>query len=319
MSLAPDIRAGATSRIDFRSFAVTVRRIERIGENFLRVTLGGDELADFHFAGLDLRIKLVLPTDHLGVDAFPRDGDWYQSWRALPDDRRNPLRTYTVRSARPQDREFDVDFVSHGDAGPATRWVNRASVGDELLVIGPDAATLVAGDDPIAGVEFRPGAATRILLAGDETAAPAICSILEALPATAGGQAFIEVQSVGDIQPVSTAPGVSVTWLARDARPALGHGEALDRAVRAWMREMAPAREASLPASDPVSQPVLESADGDPWDVPESATGRDLYAWIAGESSCITALRRFLVRETGLDRRDVAFMGYWRRGRAGLG
>lgn len=319
MSRAPDIRAGAPTRVEFRSFAVAVRRIERIGENFLRVTLGGDELADFHFAGLDLRIKLVLPTDQLGVDAFPRAGDWYQSWRALPDDRRNPLRTYTVRSARPENREFDVDFVSHGDAGPATRWVNRARVGDELLVIGPDATTLVPGDGPIAGVEFRPGAADRILLAGDETAAPAICSILEALPASAAGQAFIEVESAGDIQPVSTPPGVAVTWLSRDARPTLGHGEALDRAVRAWVSEMAPALNAAVPASDPVSELMLESADGDPWDVPDATARREIYAWIAGESSCITGLRRFLVRETGLDRHDVAFMGYWRRGRAGLG
>jgi NADPH-dependent ferric siderophore reductase len=39
-----------------------------------------------------------------------------------------------------------------------------------------------------------------------------------------------------------------------------------------------------------------------------------LYAWIAGESKVVTGLRRLLVKELGMDRRQVAFMGYWRRG-----
>jgi len=52
---------------------------------------------------------------------------------------------------------------------------------------------------------------------------------------------------------------------------------------------------------------------------PVHATGAggvrsDLYAWIAGESGVVTGLRRHLVRELGMDRRQVAFMGYWRRG-----
>ncbi|GAB3927384.1 hypothetical protein GCM10027613_43020 [Microlunatus endophyticus] len=38
------------------------------------------------------------------------------------------------------------------------------------------------------------------------------------------------------------------------------------------------------------------------------------YAWVAGESGMVTALRRYLVKELGMDRRQVAFMGYWRQG-----
>ncbi|CNF93170.1 siderophore-interacting protein [Mycobacterium tuberculosis] len=38
------------------------------------------------------------------------------------------------------------------------------------------------------------------------------------------------------------------------------------------------------------------------------------YAWIAGESAVVKSLRRHLVKERGLDRRAVAFTGYWRRG-----
>ncbi len=40
----------------------------------------------------------------------------------------------------------------------------------------------------------------------------------------------------------------------------------------------------------------------------------DTYAWIAGESWMVKALRRSLVSELGLERGQVAFMGYWREG-----
>ncbi len=46
----------------------------------------------------------------------------------------------------------------------------------------------------------------------------------------------------------------------------------------------------------------------------DPASTDDLYAWIAGESKVVTGLRRVLVNDLGLDRRQVAFMGYWRRG-----
>lgn len=41
-----------------------------------------------------------------------------------------------------------------------------------------------------------------------------------------------------------------------------------------------------------------------------------LYAWFAGEAGVIKTLRRHLVTHRGVDRKSVAFMGYWRRGRA---
>ncbi|NGO75602.1 siderophore-interacting protein [Streptomyces sp. YC504] len=38
------------------------------------------------------------------------------------------------------------------------------------------------------------------------------------------------------------------------------------------------------------------------------------YAWIAGESATVKALRRHLVGERGFDKRRVKFTGYWRQG-----
>jgi NADPH-dependent ferric siderophore reductase len=52
------------------------------------------------------------------------------------------------------------------------------------------------------------------------------------------------------------------------------------------------------------------------WEVPEEAQRTSgPYAWLAGEAGVVKGLRRHLVQEAGLDRRSVAFMGYWRQGR----
>lgn len=49
---------------------------------------------------------------------------------------------------------------------------------------------------------------------------------------------------------------------------------------------------------------------------PAAGTGCGVFAWLAGEAGVIRTLRRHLVAERGLDRRCVAFMGYWRLGRS---
>ena len=59
------------------------------------------------------------------------------------------------------------------------------------------------------------------------------------------------------------------------------------------------------------------SSSGEDVDAPVATVGHDLdglYAWIAGESAVVTSMRRLLVNGLGMDRRQVAFMGYWRRG-----
>jgi NADPH-dependent ferric siderophore reductase len=97
-------------------------------------------------------------------------------------------------------------------------------------------------------------------------------------------------------------------------------------AVRDWVVRHLAARgiaSAAVRDADPaVALAAAEQADLPDiplWDVPEGhSLDGDCYAWLAGEASAITALRRFLVREAGLDRRQVAFMGYWRLGRAEL-
>jgi NADPH-dependent ferric siderophore reductase len=294
----------------YRPYRVRVQRVQRLAPHFVRITFTGPELADFGRGRLDQRIKVVLPREDGGWADFGQDdadGDWYTRWRALPDAERNPLRTYTVRSVVPEARELVVDFVVHHGAGPAGAWAERASVEDEIVVVGPDDRS----PGSRTGIDWHPGAARRLLLAGDETAAPAICAILESLPAGADVDAFIEVPTGADALPVDAPASFRVRWLGRDERT---HGAALLDAVSDWTsRNTAVLARAAAPMPQP-----LDDIDVDRdllWDSPEDGEG-EFYAWFAGESATIKTLRRLLVSEHGVDRRRVAFMGYWRLGQA---
>lgn len=37
-----------------------------------------------------------------------------------------------------------------------------------------------------------------------------------------------------------------------------------------------------------------------------------VYAWVAGESTAVQAIRRHLVRDRGIPRESITFTGYWR-------
>lgn len=305
----------------YRLFHVRVLRLHRLSPSFLRVTFTGGDLDSFADNGFDQRIKLVLPLPVHGVRHMPAEPDWYPLWRALPDELRNPIRTYTVRAVRQRSREVDVDVVLHGDGGPAARWAAAVRVGDGLALIGPDAR--FPGTN--GGVAFQlPPHADTVLLAGDETALPAIAAILEGLERRSGpvrGEAVIEVPGRADLLHLRVPAGVRVTWLAREGRP---HGGLLVPAVkRAADRLLAGVRHTG---GEPVAPSPADTAgdggDGDIWEVPGETgsagprTAGGIYTWLAGEAGAIQALRRHLVGQRGVDRRSVAFMGYWRLGRA---
>jgi len=296
----------------WRVFTVEVRALRRLSPSFLRVTFAGPDLDRFADNGYDQRIKVALPLPGSRVADLPDGPDWHQRWRELPVGRRSPVRTYTVRAVRRQAQEVDVDLVLHGDGGPATRWARRARLGDRLALVGPDAEY----PGRHGGVEFRPPRGGTLLLAGDETAAPAICAILERLPADARGHALIEAPEPGDVLPVTTPAGVSVTWLARTGGE---YGSRLVPAVTALAAELLPADRSVLVPAVAGAPRALTDVDVDQeilWEVPPSSAPAPLYAWLAGEAGVIRRLRRHLVAERGLDRGAVAFMGYWRLGRA---
>ncbi|GAA1125528.1 siderophore-interacting protein [Arthrobacter flavus] len=363
----PQRTEGAVSAVS--AFDVVVTRVQRLSANFQRITFGGSCLRNFGVQGptLDLRIKVLIPATR-GDDAPrvnmrellespPEGSGWYQQWLAMDPAERGAMRTYTVRAARcdGDEPEIDVDFVMHFDAegngGPASLWAAAATPGDRMWLIGPNvhAATCTTAGS-YGGIEWRPGLAQHVLLAGDETAVPAISAILESLPADVGGHAFLEVPDPADFQAVSTTSAVKIIWLARGERP---HGELLDAAVRdavrvpGWVSLATPFAvgvDASSRAGLTLAAAAAATAGPEPeevnidetilWETPQRLNASTLntslnpdrpsgalpfYAWIAGEAAVVRGLRRYLVRDVGIDRKQVAFMGYWRSGRSELG
>ena len=293
---------------------VEVVSVERLSPTFVRVELGGPELVRFGVDGArwDQRIKLVFPDPDTGgmTSTEGADESWLATWLDRPATERGHMRTYTIRDVRGSGDETTlvVDMVLHleGDlVGPGSTWASQASLGDRIVVLAPRRG------HPYGGIEFTPPPGADLLLVGDETAVPAICTVLEQLPDDARGKAFLEVPVAADVQAVRAPAGVDVFWLAREGAE-LGVG--LHDAVVAHL---------GIPGA--TVEVASDEVDPDLWETPfYSSSGEEVpgdvvgvggtYAWIAGESKVVTGLRRHLVKELGFDRSQVAFMGYWRRG-----
>lgn len=154
----------------------TVIRSTYITPHMLRVTLGGENMSTLPEDQESGYVKLIFPTD---VGRL--------------------MRTYTIRHQR--SNEFDIDFMLHEEAGPASSWAKQAKAGDTILIGGPGPKKMINTD------------AEWFLLVGDMTALPAISVNLETLPNDAKGYTFIEVVSVDDIQSLKHPTGIDVKWI----------------------------------------------------------------------------------------------------------
>lgn len=321
-------------------------RAERISPNYRRITFQGvDNMGPETIR--DLRIKLIFP-DSAGLPDLPPDPSWRKVWGGLPADERGVMRTYSIRALRrpqaagpdgtPVPAEMDIDFVLHTtDPGPAASWAETASVGDTLILVAPT----VDAADPWLGIEFAPGDSEEAVLFGDETALPAIAKILSEWPDNLRGEAYVEIPEAADAQNLEVPDGVTVHWLPRaeggagavDAVGELLHAALVERLGStqrngeggAGEADAAEARGASTGSPDNDSLPIWETPTfsssgedvsrmpGDRGDVGKRGDARTYY-WIAGESGAVTRMRRLLVREWGVPRARVSFMGYWKRG-----
>ena len=249
----PDLRA-----VD----VLTVVSVSDITPSVRRVTLSGSPVA----------VAAAGPTISLLV---PRVGDSDPRWPAVARNGRIvwplgahgvSLRSYTARRQDAATGTIEIDFVLHGD-GPAAAWAAAAEPGSRVAVAG--AGPL--GDRP----------AGTLILAGDETALPAISRILAGSAGTARGVALLEVGGAAEEQPMPSHPGVAVHWLHRGSTPP-GESTLLADAVAALPR-------------------------------PE---GDDVFAWVAAESGVVRSVRADLRNRWGLGRAQHHAIGYWRRGRA---
>ena len=290
---------------------VEVAHVQRLSPAFVRLTFAGPALADVGVDGplLDQRIKLVLPAPGCApppVDLAHPEG-WYAAWLGLPEASRGCMRTYTVRALHGTGSHVrlvvDVVVHEHGELGPGCRWALAAAPGDRVLLVGPRRGV------PFGGIEFDPGRAGRLLLAGDETAGPAVASILESLPAGTSGRAYLEVPTSADVLDVRPPRGVRLQWLPRNGAPL---GEPTLGSVAALFGLGVTATPDELELGEDLWETPAYSASGEA--VTAQTPEEGLYAWVAGESRTVARVRRLLVHEVGLPRRQVAFMGYWREG-----
>ncbi|MFI2414308.1 siderophore-interacting protein [Streptomyces sp. NPDC018947] len=237
-----------------------VVRTERLTPHMQRVVLGGEEVSALAAdTCTDHYVKLLFPAE--GV-SYPEPFDLERIREEFPRGQWPVTRTYTVRQWDPEHGEMTLDFVLHGDEGLAGPWARRVRPGETVRFMGPGGAY---APDPTADWH---------LLAGDESALPAIARSLEALPDGARAYAFVEVAGPEEEQKIDS--DVEVVWLHRGGRPA---GRALVEAVRGL-------------------------------DFPE---GR-VHAFVHGEAGCVKELRRLLRVEREIPREHLSISGYWRLG-----
>ncbi|MEU5997440.1 MULTISPECIES: siderophore-interacting protein [unclassified Streptomyces] len=237
-----------------------VVRTERLTPHMQRVVLGGEGLAEFTVGdSTDHYVKLLFGAE--GV-TYPEPFDIQRIRAEFPREQWPVTRTYTVRSWDPQTRELAVDFVIHGDEGLAGPWAKHVQPGATIRFLGPG-----GGYAPDAAADWH-------LIAGDESALPAIAAALEALPEGAKAYAFIEVADADEEQKISSA--AEIQWLHRGQRPV---GEALVEAVRSL----------DFPAGD-------------------------VQAFVHGEAGFVKELRRYLRVEREVPRERLSISGYWRLG-----
>lgn len=258
-------------RAEHRCIPGVVVATEQVAPWLYRITVRGQGLRGYTTLGPDEYVGLVMPRpgQHL-PDLSAVDGpNPRPALQGMPEDEQPDLRWYTVRGHRPELGELDIEIVLHPpeevEEGPGASWVRTAAVGDEVAVQTGTASYVLARD------------ARRELIAGDETAYPAMAGIIGAAADTDRElHVFLEVGGLDVLPPLPRPARGSMTTLQRGSRPP---GEALAQAVRAA-------------------------------DLPELG-----YAWVSGEQQLAKNVRRHLVEDRGLAKTAVYFCAYWILGR----
>ena len=126
------------SATPYKIFDAALRHKKALSPHLMRVTLAGPMVTEMATWAPDQRVKLFFPA----VDGSPAKlalGDgWYARYRSMPVAQRPAMRTYTIRHLRAEQGEVDIDFVLHGETGPASRWAIHAAAGESIQIVAPD-------------------------------------------------------------------------------------------------------------------------------------------------------------------------------------
>lgn len=229
----------------------------------VRVRLGGEGLATFEPTAF---------TDQYVNVQFPPEGAPYEvpfDVEAAREGEHHPIgRRYTIRSWDPTTRQVTLDFVVHGDEGVAGPWAISAAPGDLLQFVGPS-----GGYAPDPDADWY-------LMAGDESALPAIAASLEAVPAGKTAMVVVVVDDPEHEIPLESPGEVRIDWVHRQVTSPRDFNAALEIAVAEAF--------GALPGTPDV--------------------------FIHGEAGETRAAKKFLVTARGMDKSDMSASPYWRRG-----
>jgi NADPH-dependent ferric siderophore reductase len=195
----------------------TVSAVREIVPSIVRVTLTGPELTGFRALGPADHVKVFLPDPASGQLLLP-DAD-AQGLRRPGATGTIISRDYTPLEFRADSGELDLDFVLHGDDGPASAWASRATPGDQLGIAGPR------------GSRLAPAEVAGMIIVADETALPATRRWLGMLPEHVPVTGLFDVADEGVADYFADDPELSARldaeWLSREDGP----GQ-LDEALR---------------------------------------------------------------------------------------
>lgn len=233
-----------------------------ISPHMRRLRLRGKDLQRFAYGGMHVRI--LIPPAGIDDPQWPVTGEdgrpvWPEGHFKLVS------RVYTIRTIDTQSGEVDIDVVTH-EGTPGSEWALGAAAGDVVGMTGP------GGGDA--------GEADWYLLAGDETALPAIGRIIERLPAHAKVVARIEVAGPLEEQQFLSGCDLDLVWLHRNGREA-GTTTLLQDAVR----------QVEFPSGD-----------------------ERIFVWSGSEFNAFKAIRSHVRKERKLERTQHLVVSYWRRG-----
>lgn len=171
---------------------LTVTSARHLTPNMIRVTLTGPGLAEMREGCEGANCKLLFPAPGQSADDFAEQ---------LANGPRPTVRTYTIRHLRKDTLQLDIDFVAHGDEGPASAWALNAAPGDVIGFAGP-------GPNKVTHFE-----ADWYLVAADMSALPVAAATLEQMPRDARGVAVFEITSPDDRQAIDAPDGIEMHWL----------------------------------------------------------------------------------------------------------
>lgn len=178
-----------------------VKEKKIITPHYIRVTFTGENISKFANATIGANNKIFIPPSGLNEIHFPQIDFEKMQWIYPPENVRPFVRTYTHRGFNAAKNEMYIDFVAHGENGPASAWALHCQPGDVLGVAMKD------------GKEDLYPQADWYLLVGDATALPVLCCILESLPSNTNGKCIIEVHSKEDEHPLKTKANIDFFWI----------------------------------------------------------------------------------------------------------